>query len=345
MIRKLVLMTIAATVLQGCSGDGGAGARDQIRGVGSSTVFPFATAVAEQFVNKNPGMKSPIVESTGTGAGMKLFCSGVGADFPDFATASRRMKRSEYEACKENNVDRIVEIQIGLDGIAFAESSNGPKLELTAFDIYKALAATPFGKPQEAKTWKDVNPALPAIPIKVYGPPSTSGTRDALAELILTRGCEVDGAMRELKTSKEAEHKKICTTIREDGAYVDAGENDNLIVQKLGGDPNAVGVFGYSFLEENAETLKGSAINGVVPTYASIADFTYPGARPLYVYVKAQHVKAIKGLQQYLDEFAGAWGPEGYLRRRGMVVAPSDVRAAAAEQVKALKPLDPDALS
>ena len=342
---------IAAIVVFGLSacdstggGGGNAGVRDQVRAVGSSTVYPFATAVAEQFVNKNAGMKSPIIESTGTGAGMKLFCGGVGAGHPDIANASRRMKKSEYETCVKNKVTDVVEIQIGLDGIAFAEGKAGPKLALTPRDVYAALAANPFGKPQTAKTWKDVNPALPAVAIKVYGPPSTSGTRDALAELILTKGCDSDAAMKALKEKDSDAHKKTCTTVREDGAFVDAGENDNLIVQKLLADPQALGIFGYSFLEENTETLVGNTINGIVPTYATISDFTYPGARPLYIYVKSAHLKAIKGLKEFVGEFASAWGPDGYLKKRGMVIAPADVRAAAELQAKEMKPLDPATL-
>ena len=342
------IAAIALIALGGCDNSGGGagnnGVRDQIRAVGSSTVYPFATAVAEQFVNKNAGVKSPIIESTGTGAGFKLFCGGIGARHPDIVNASRAMKKSEYETCKKNKVSDVVELQIGLDGIAFAEGKAGPKLALSPRDIYAALAANPFGKPQTAKTWKDVNPALPAIAIKVYGPPSTSGTRDALAELILTSGCDSDPAMKALAKSDSDAHKKTCTTVREDGAFVDAGENDNLIVQKLLADPKAIGVFGYSFLEENTETLSGNTLNGVAPTYASISDFSYPGARPLYIYVKSAHLKAIKGLQGFVAEFATAWGPEGYLKQRGMVIAPADVRAAAEAQARDMKPLDPSTL-
>jgi phosphate transport system substrate-binding protein len=348
MIRNLSLASIALLALSACDNSGGAGggsgARDQIRAVGSSTVYPFATAVAEQFVNKNAGTKSPIIEQTGTGAGMKLFCEGIGAAFPDVVNASRKMKKSEYEGCAKNKVTDIVEIQIGLDGIAFAEGKSGPKLTLTARDVYAALAANPFGKPQTAKTWNDVNPALPAVAIKVYGPPSTSGTRDALAELILTKGCESDAAMKALKEKDKDAHKKTCTTIREDGAFVDAGENDNLIVQKLVADPQALGIFGYSSLEENGDKLIGNPINGVMPTYATISDFTYPGARPLFIYVKSAHLKAIKGLQAFANEFGTAWGPDGYLKQRGMVIAPADVRAASAQQLKDMKPLDPTTL-
>ena len=345
MNRNAVAAVIVSLALAACDSAGDAGSRNQIRAVGSSTVYPFATAVAEQFVNKNPKFKSPIIESTGTGAGFKLFCAGVGAAHPDIENASRRIKKSEYEMCRKNGVSKVVEIQIGLDGIAFAESIKGLRLPLSANDVYKALAAKPFGQPQTAKTWKDVNPALPAEPIKVYGPPSTSGTRDALAELILTRGCDVMPEMRDLAESKPDEHKKVCTTIREDGAYVDAGENDNLIVQKIEADPKAIGIFGFSFMEENRDRLIANTLNGVAPTYATISDFTYPGARPLYIYVKSAHVNAIAGLKEYIAEFAAGWGADGYLKRRGMVLAPSQVLAQSAVAVKNLTPLDASTLN
>lgn len=330
-IRNFSLLAVSALALSACGGSGGsnAGSRDFVRAVGSSTVYPFATAVAEQ-VGKAGG-KSPVIESTGTGAGMKLFCAGVGASHPDIEDASRRMKKSEFEDCKKNGVAEIVEIQVGLDGIAFAEAKGGPGMALTPVDVYKALAANPFGKPNAAKVWKDVNPALPAIPILVYGPPSTSGTRDALQELILAKGCDTDAATKALKDSDEAKHKKICTEIRDDGAYVDAGENDNLIVQKISQNPKAIGIFGFSFLEENMDKLKGVTMSGIEPTYATISDFTYPGARPLYIYVKKAHLNAIKGLSDYVAEWAKAWGPDGYLKAKGMVIAPEDVRAKSAD--------------
>ncbi len=339
---KAVLASVGAVALvalAGCDDSNGAGTRDQIKIVGSSTVFPFAKAVSEQFVAKNAGMKSPIVESNGTGAGMKIFCGGKGASFPDIVDASRRMKPGEFDLCTANGVTRIGEIQIGLDGMAFAENKKGPALKLTTLALYRALAAKPFGLPQTAKTWKDVDPTLPAIAIKIYGPPASSGTRDALAELIMTRGCDTSADMRKLGEDQPKQHTEICTTIREDGAFVEAGENDSLIVQKLGGDPNAVGIFGYSFLAANADKLNGNAINGVVPTYESIANFTYPGARPLYIYVKMAHLTAIKGLKEFVSEFGSAWGQDGYLKRSGMVIAPADVLTKSAAQVKDMKPL------
>jgi phosphate transport system substrate-binding protein len=341
-LRAAAALTLALGTLAGCdSTSSGGESRNQVRAVGSSTVYPFATAIAEQFVASNPKFKSPIVESTGTGAGFKLFCAGVGAAFPDVSTASRRIKKSEYDACAAKGVDKIVEIQIGLDGIAFAESNKGLKIPLTVVDLYKALAATPFGKPQTAKTWKDVNPALPAEPIKVYGPPSTSGTRDALAELILAKGCDSDPAMAALKKSNDAEHKKICTTIREDGAFVDAGENDNLIVQKIEADPKALGIFGFSFFEENKDKLIANTLNGIAPSYASISDFSYPGARPLYIYVKAAHLNAITGLKEFVAEFAKSWNPGGFLAKKGMVIAPDAARTAATAAARDFTPLDP----
>lgn len=346
MLRNVCLISLATVLLSGCqSNDGDAsGARDQIRAVGSSTVYPFATAVSEAFVGNNTGFKSPIIESTGTGAGMKLFCAGVGVAHPDIVNASRRMKRSEYDSCAANGVKDIVEVQIGIDGIAFAEGKTGPNMALTTADVYKALAATPFGKPNTAKTWKDVNPALPAIPILVYGPPSTSGTRDALAELILTKGCDTDAATKALKASDEDKHKAICTRVREDGAYVDSGENDNLIVSKIASNPNAVGIFGYSSLEANLDKLKDVPLNGIAATYQTISDFSYPGARPLYIYVKSAHVKAIPGISAFMAEFAKSWNPDGLLQKRGMVVAPEDVRKLSDIAVKEMKPLSPDSL-
>ena len=329
-IAAFAAVSALAVTLSACGGAQNA-SRDQIRAVGSSTVYPFAKAVADSLAKSTPGIKSPIVESTGTGAGMKLFCAGVGAQHPDVENASRRMKKSEFEECAKNGVDKIVEIQIGLDGVAFAEANGGLGLALTPVDVYKALAANPFGKPNTAKTWKDVNPALPAEPILVYGPPSTSGTRDALKELILMKGCDSDAAMKALKDSDKAQHDKVCGDVRSDGAYVDSGENDNLIVQKLEANPKAIGIFGYSYLEENADKLKGLTMSGVVPTYASISDFSYPGARPLYIYVKAAHLEAIKGLKEFVAEWVKSWGKDGLLAKQGMVLSPDDVQAKNAE--------------
>jgi phosphate transport system substrate-binding protein len=342
-LAVLPLLVLAAC--QNQAGSGGGNARDQIRVVGSSTVFPFATAVAEQFTQTNPGMKSPIIESTGTGAGMKLFCAGVGSAHPDIENASRRMKKSEFEDCAKNGVKEIVEIQIGVDGLAFAESVNGPGYKLTPKIVYEALAADPYGKgPNKAKTWADVDPSLPAKPISVFGPPSTSGTRDSLAELILEKGCQSDPAMEALKKSDEDKYKQLCTQVREDGAYVDAGENDNLIVQKLAGNPDAIGVFGFSYLDANRDSLKDVSLNGVEATYDTVAGGQYPGARPLFIYVKKAHLQAVPGLKAYVESFAKSWDPDGVLTKRGMVAAPEDVRKANAEKVASLTALTADEL-
>jgi phosphate transport system substrate-binding protein len=341
--RQLCLIPIfmsAMAMLSGCDIASSTGSRDQIRVVGSSTVYPFAVSVAEHFIDKTPGMKSPVIEQNGTGAGAKIFCGGIGARFPDALNASRRLKRSEFDLCARNGVTRIGEIQIGLDGMAFGEARPGPALALSTVAIYRALAATPFGTPQTARLWRDVDRTLPAIPIKIYGPPASSGTRDALAELILTRGCNSDPAMARLITADPARHRKLCTTVREDGVYVEAGENDALIVQKLYTDPDAIGIFGYSFIAENADRLSANRVNGVMPTTQTIGDFSYPGARPLYIYVKLAHLSAIRGLRDYVAEFANGWGPDGYLARRGMVTAPDTVRAAGVAQIIRMTPLD-----
>jgi phosphate transport system substrate-binding protein len=342
--KTFIIAAVSTLALSACGGSGGSAsaARDHVTAVGSSTVYPFATAVAEAFAKA--GNQSPVIESTGTGAGMKLFCAGVGAQHPDIENASRRMKKSEFEECQKNGVIEIVEIQVGIDGIAFAEAKQGPGMKLTPLDVYKALAANPFGKPNTAKSWKDVNPALPDMPILVYGPPSTSGTRDALKELILEAGCKTDAATKALKDSDKDKYEAICHDVREDGAYVDAGENDNLIVQKISQNPKAIGVFGYSFLEENPDSLKGIPMSDVVPTYATISDFSYPGARPLYIYVKKQHLAPIKGLEGYVKQWAASWGPDGLLKQKGMVIAPADVQKKSADIVAKMTLLDPSGL-
>jgi phosphate transport system substrate-binding protein len=316
-------------------------ARRNIHIVGSSTVYPFATAVAERFTRANPGIAAPVIESTGTGAGMKLFCAGVGERFPDITNASRRMKASEAKTCTANGVRQITEIQVGLDGIVLAGSKQSPALNITTRDLYLALAANPYGKPNRAKTWRDVNGKLPAIPIRVYGPPPTSGTRDALGELFLTPPCEKNASMAAMKKSDEARFKSICTGIRQDGAYIEAGENDNLIVRKLEATSGSYGLFGYSFLEENAGSLQGAVVNGVAPTYNSIANFSYPGARPLYIYVKNAHAGAIPGIKQYVAEFTkeSTWGRNGYLVKRGMIASPDQIRSAMAAAARNLAPV------
>lgn len=339
MSTRMALATAALTALTISTA---AEARTQMRAVGSSTVYPFAKIVSERIARANPRLGTPIIESTGTGGGMKLFCAGVGERFPDVANASRRMKASEAKQCAQNGVKQITEIQVGIDGIAFATAKSTPLANVSTRDIYMALAKTPFGKPNRAKTWRDVNAKLPALPIRVYGPPPTSGTRDALVELIMTAGCDSNPGMAGIKKADENKYKAICTGMREDGGFIEAGENDNLIVQKVAGNPGTVGIFGYSYLEENAARLKGLQINGVSPTYQAISTFKYPGARPLYIYIKNAHAAAIPAVRAYAAEFTkeSAFGPNGYLLKAGLISSPSNVRARSQVIARSLRPLN-----
>jgi phosphate transport system substrate-binding protein len=314
-------------------------ARDQIRIVGSSTVFPFATAVAEQF-GRGGKFKTPIVESTGSGGGLKLFCTGVGPDHPDITNSSRRIKQSEFDECTKNGVT-ITEVKIGFDGIVLANSKKAARQNLTKGQVFKALAAkVPSGGqliPNPYKKWSDIDPGLPDVKIEVLGPPPTSGTRDAFVELAMEGGCaEVPGAA-EIGLTKEA-----CHAIREDGAFVEAGENDNLIVQKLIANPNALGVFGYSFLDQNRDKLQGSLVGGVEPTFENIADGKYGISRSLYVYVKLPHVGTIPGIKEYVAELTSekAYGPEGYLVDKGLIPLPDAARKEMTKQASELVKLN-----
>ncbi len=320
-------------------------ARDTINIVGSSTVFPFSTAVAENF-GRGGKFKTPKVESTGTGGGMKLFCAGTGVGHPDIANASRAMKASEFETCEKNGVKGITQVKIGFDGIVLAESKSGLDMNLTLKDIFTALAKDvpdASGKliPNPNKTWKDVNPDLPNAKIEVLGPPPTSGTRDAFAELAMEGGCNAYPSIKDLKKSDEKKHKAVCQGIREDGAYIEAGENDNLIVQKLVSNPKAVGIFGYSFLEQNADKIQGIKIDGVAPTYDTIASGSYPISRSIFFYVKNAHVGTIPGIKEFVTAFTSdkAWGPEGYLADKGLIALPTADRKAEAKQAQALTPM------
>ena len=348
MLKKISLIAVSALALSACndqaSTGGSGGSRPEIRIVGSSTVFPFSKAVAEAFAKADPSRKAPVAESTGTGGGIEQFCEGVGANTPDIANASRRMKKSEFETCQKNGVTEIIEIQVGIDGIALAESNKGQKFSLTPTDVYKALAANPFGKPQTAKLWSDVNASLPKLPIAVFGPPTTSGTRDAFHELILEAGCKTDAATKALKESDEKKYKAVCTEIRTDGAYKEQGENDNLIVQKLDANPDMIGIFGYSYMEANKGKVHGIPLNGVAPTYETIADNSYPGHRPLFIYVKKAHVGKIPGIQEYITEFVSAGAAGGYLSKLGLIAEPDDVRAKAADAAKNLTVMTADGL-
>jgi len=344
-MKKLLIAVPLVALVAACGGNGGGsgGAGTKLKIVGSSTVYPFTTAVSEEFQRANPG-SSAIVESTGTGAGIKLFCSGVGEQFPDMVNASRQMKASEYADCAKAGVKQVIEVPIGIDGLTLIQAKGQPALNLTTTDIYKAIAANPFGKPNTATTWKDVNPALPATKIRVLGPPPTSGTRDSLAELILTKGCESDPAMKELKKTDEKKQKDICTKIREDGAFVEAGENDNLLVQKVSADPGSLGVLGFSFLEENADRVAPVSLGGVVPSEATISDLSYPGSRKLYVYVKGEHLAAKPAIKQFIAAYGKGMAKGGMLEKRGLVPFGAADFASASAQTTALAPLDPAGL-
>lgn len=324
-LKKLSIAALPALMLAGCGAADTS--RDSIRAVGSSTVLPFAKIVAQDFSRDNPNFKSPIIESTGTGAGFALFCQGVGPNTPDVANASRRMKPSEFADCQANGVNEVVEIQVGLDGLAFASAKNGITMNLTPEIVYRALAERPYGEEQTAQTWSDVDPSLPDQRILVYGPPATSGTRDSLKELVLLPGCNASPAMEQLKETNSEEHERICTEVRNDGAFVEQGEQDNLIVQKIEGNPQAVGVFGFSYLEENLDRLQDLPVNGVMATYDNIASGEYLGARPLYIYVKKAHLDAIPGLRQFVAEWADSWGRDGPLAQKGLVATPPEVAA------------------
>jgi phosphate transport system substrate-binding protein len=331
----------AALALAGC----GSGLRQEIRVVGSSTVYPFTTAVAERFAQNFPDYRSPIVESTGTGSGLQLFCNGVGGQFPDVANASRRIKSSELERCAKNGVARVIEVPVGIDGLALIESATRTTgYQLTLRDIYAALAANPFGRPQAARSWRQVNPRLPDVPILVYGPPPTSGTRDSFVELMLLKGCETDPAMKALKAQDEDRHKATCSTIREDGAFVEAGENDNLLIQRVSENAGAIGVLGYSFVEENLDRVRGIPINGITPTVETIQALDYPGARQMFIYVKGEHLNVVPGLREFLLEYARGWAPNGYLQDRGLIPAPDAIRLQAAQAIQTSRPLTPQDL-
>jgi len=322
-----------------------ANARDQITIVGSSTVFPFATTVAERF-GKNTDFKTPVVESTGSGGGLKLFCAGKGTKTPDITNASRRIKASEVDLCAKNGIEKIVEVKIGYDGIVLANSRKSDVVSLTRKDIFLALAKdVPAGegktKPNPYKTWKDVNPDLPDLKIEVLGPPPTSGTRDAFVELGMEGGCKTFDWVKELKKTDKNAFKSLCHTVREDGAFVEAGENDNLIVQKLEVNPAAFGIFGYSFLEQNSDKVQGSIIEESEPTFEKIADGDYPISRSLYIYVKKAHIGEIPGIEEFLEEFTSedAFGEDGYLGDKGLIPLTEEEAEEVIEAVENLTPL------
>jgi phosphate transport system substrate-binding protein len=346
-MKKAVVIFSAVALIAAAAGTVQAQQRDSISVVGSSTVYPFATVVAEKF-GKASSFKAPKIESTGTGGGFKLFCGGVGVQHPDMSNASRAIKASEFEACQKNGVTDIVEVKIGYDGIVVANSKKASALKLTTKDIFLALAKeVPDPKGGDAlvvnpyKTWKDVNAALPDTKIEVLGPPPTSGTRDAFVELAMEPGALSFEGLKKMSKEDAKKFQKVFSSIREDGAYVEAGENDNLIVQKLGANPNALGIFGFSFLDQNNDKIQGSYVNGNPPTFENIASGKYPLSRPLFFYVKKAHVGVIPGIKDYLAEFTSekAWGKDGYLSEKGLIPLPDSERKQVAENVNSLKPL------
>ncbi|MBA3582514.1 MAG: substrate-binding domain-containing protein [Gammaproteobacteria bacterium] len=340
-MKKLLTAVTALSLLAVMSTSALAAARDYVFIVSSSTVYPFSTVVAEKF-GKSSGFKTPKVESHGTGGSLKLFCEGVGVEYADIANASRRIKLSEFEKCRENGVKDIIEVPIGYDGIVIANSKTAKQWNISLKDLYLALAREvpdAAGKkmiPNPNKLWSDVNPSLPKEKIEVIGPPPTSGTRDSFNELAIEGGCKKVPAVKTLIIDKKA-WEKSCRTLREDGHYIEAGENDNLIVQKLGANPHALGVFGFSFLDQNADKVQGSIIDGNAPTFESIASGKYPIARPMFFYVKKDHIGRVRGLFEYVEEFISekAMGEEGYLTERGLVPLPADKYKAVVSSVKA----------
>lgn len=342
---KKILLALACATATLAAGAALADSRDHIMIVGSSTVFPFSKVVSERFSLKT-GMKAPKVEPTGTGGGFKEFCKGVGVGTPDIANASRRIKESEFKSCQDAGVKDIVEVFIGYDGIVIANSKKAKPMNLTRRDLFMALAkVVPDPKGGENlvenpyKTWKDVNPDLPATPISVMGPPPTSGTRDAFVELAMEGGCKTVPWIAALEKSDSNRYKAICHGVREDGAFIEAGENDNLIVRKLSENADMLGIFGFSFLDQNADVVNAATIDGQEPTFDSISDGSYPVSRPLYFYVKKAHVGVIPGIEQFLAEFTSerAWGDEGYLAEKGMIPMASERRKTLAASVKSLE--------
>ena len=328
MKKTVTFATVGALALAGTAGQ--AAARDQVRIVGSSTVYPFATVVAERF-GKRSKFKTPVIEATGSGGGLKLFCAGVGVKTPDITNASRRIKKSEYDRCTGNGI-KVAEFKIGYDGIVIANSRKKKRIELSRRDIFLALAKlVPEGQrdggrlvPNPNRTWKDVNPALPNVAIKVLGPPPTSGTRDAFNELAMEGGCKTFKSLKAIEKVDKRRYRGVCRGIREDGAWVEAGENDNLIVQKLEADPNALGVFGFSFLDQNGDKVQGSIVDGVTPTFENISARKYPVSRSLFFYVKKNHVGQIPGISEYVRAFMNrrAIGKRGYLVGKGLIPLP-----------------------
>lgn len=343
--HRVLLLTAAATAGSIALAAPAFAQRDQIRIVGSSTVYPFTTAVAEQFGKSGAG-KTPVVESTGTGGGFKLFCAGVGPAHADISNASRAIKKGEFDDCQKNGVKDIVEIKVGIDGLTIAQSKAGPAIKLTMAQVFLALAEEvpgPDGKlvKNPHRNWSDIDKSLPNVRIEVLGPPPTSGTRDSFHELFMEVGAKAIPAVAALAKSDAKAFDKAWKSLRKDGAYVEAGENDNVIVQKLEANKSAFGIFGFSFLDENTAKLRGVGIDGVEPNYDTISSGKYKGARPLFIYVKKQHVGVIPGIDKFVVEYvsAKAMSKDGYLARKGLVALPKAEADAVAKSAVSMKTL------
>ena len=322
-------------------------ARDNVSIAGSSTVLPFATIVAER-LGRNPAFNTPVVESGGSSVGKKGVCDGIGTEFIDIGNASSRMKTGELEYCDANGV-KITEIKVGYDGIVFANSKDAAQLEISRSDLGKALTAKVAVNGELVdnpyKTWNDVNPALPNVAIRVYGPPTTSGTRASFAEIINEKAfCGKDD---EMKAALKAAGKKAktCRAMRTDGAYIEAGEQDNLIVQKLQEDSETFGIFGFSYLDQNSDTLQGSKLDGVAPSFDAIADGSYKASRALFMYVKHQHIGVVPGITEYMTEWTKHWDEDGILADAGMIPLPTAEREEMATRMTTLPVLTADALN
>ena len=345
--KTVISISLSSIALMANVANAQGNSRDTITAVGSSTVYPFSTVVAERF-GKNTDFKTPKIESTGTGGGMKLFCASNAIDTPDLSNASRRMKKSEFEMCAKNGVKSITEVLVGYDGIVVANSNKVAPMKVTRKELFLALAKeVPAKNGSEKlidnpyKLWSDINPALPSDKIEVLGPPPTSGTRDAFAELVLEGGCKQYSWIKAIKKTNKSKYKEICHSVREDHTYIEAGENDNLIVQKLSANPKAFGIFGFSFLDQNSDTLQGSIIDGQEPTFEAIADGSYPVSRPLYFYVKNAHVGKVPGILEFLTEYTSeaAMGEEGYLTDKGLIPLGEDKLMSIRKSVLSLTPL------
>lgn len=341
-MRRLAMLLAGTAVLAGCGGEPADAGADAVTIIGSSTIYPFAQQVADDLRAANTGMAAPLIESTGSGKGIDTFCTGQGPETADIVNSSRRMTVEEFNRCTSNGVDRIIEIEIGRDGIAFASSvDEGIDLKLTRGTVYRAIAAMPFGKEQTAANWSDVDGSLPAEPIIVYGPPGTSGTRESLLDLVLEPGCKTNGAMAALETSDEAAYQRNCHALRSDSAYIDQGEQDDLIVRKVASNPRAVGVFGFSYLQSNNAKVKPLTLDGVLPSAETIADGSYPASRPLYLYVKKAHLGVTPGLEQYLAQWAKSLSADGPLAKIGLVPATAEQQAKSAAAISAKTALTP----